>query len=164
MRKDEEKEVKRDSKGKFVHGSAAFTHPDNDHAVKLHTKEEKQQAYKEYCAHIAKGNHKKSFIYSHPKDELLTITWETMENYIKRFPSDFSPILMERAKASSLAYWEAEGQKIMKGQYKFSSPVTWACFMRNKFSWDKQDTAQDNATQAIVMQQAQDMRNHRVED
>ena len=40
----------------------------------------KAEAYKQYCAHLAKGKKKRTWRFKHPD---VSLTWETMEKYIK---------------------------------------------------------------------------------
>ncbi len=61
--------------------------PGNQYNKKLKTPELKAEAYRQYCAHIAEGYSKENFWFEHPD---LTITWETVETYIKKEPKERS--------------------------------------------------------------------------
>lgn len=108
----------------------------NQLAKKLPTLELKLEAYKQYCQHIADGWPKKAFWFDHPE---ITLTWATIEKYIKEEPDVFSSILMEQAEAKKYKYWFGEGKTLMKGEYNHGSPVVWQTIMRNMFKADKWD-------------------------
>lgn len=110
----------------------------NKYATKLKDPDHRQEAYKQYCAHIAKGLDKKSWKFVHPVDLKKCLCYETMERYARENPTEFEPILMQMAKADSFAWYEQEGFKLMQGKYRNGSPETWKTFMRNKFDWDKE--------------------------
>ena len=106
-------------------------------AQKLKTPELKKEAYRQYCLWIAEGKSKKSFVFDHPE---LTITWQTMETYIKNDPVNFNPKQKEAAEGKSLEVWENRGLSMMLGQIERCQPAIFQMFMRNKFGWDKQDS------------------------
>ena len=54
--------------------------PGNKRGTKLKDPNIRQQAYEQYCAHLAKGKSKRSWCFEHPE---LTCTWETMEKYLE---------------------------------------------------------------------------------
>lgn len=112
----------------------------NQCALKLNTVELRQEAYRQYCAHLASGLNKFSFYFEHPE---LTLTTDTMEKYLKEYASEFDPRLMKVALAKRFKFWEQEGMKLMQGKYKAGSPVVWQTFMRNSFrneGWDRELT------------------------
>ncbi|NGX48087.1 MAG: hypothetical protein K1000chlam3_01476 [Chlamydiae bacterium] len=118
----------------------------NKNAVKLKDKKTKFMAYKQYCDWIASGKAKKSFVFEHP---FLSITWETMEKYIRQ-DVDFEPIHKEIAQAQSLAHWEDIGMKMMLGEVKGCQPAIYQMFMRNKFGWDRRKNDQRETTEPLV--------------
>lgn len=109
----------------------------NKYATKLKRPDYRQEAYKQYCAHLATGKDKKSFVFHHTDDPLLSVTYKTMDRYIEENPAEFPPILLEIAQSKSFEHFEEEGKKLMRGAYKHGSPVVWQTFMRNKFGYDK---------------------------
>lgn len=120
--------------------------PGNKNAVKLKDLEVKKEAYRQYCAHLASGYPKESFFLNHPT---LSCCYKTIEKYIASEPSDFPPILIEAAKAKRFQFWINEGMKLMKGEYRFGSPVVWQTIMRNMFKdygWERDDSKQASYT------------------
>ena len=118
----------------------------NNFAVKLKTDELKKMAYEQYCAHIANGNSKKSWYFEHPTTSL---TWETMEKYIRESEHDFDPLKNKIAECKSLGYWESVVQDSAKGKNKDANTATLQMLMRNKFGWDRVDTRHDESTSTV---------------
>lgn len=108
----------------------------NKNAIKLKTPELKKEAYRQYLAHIAGGYPKESFSFDHPD---IDITWETLDKYIEEDPTEFSPILMKKARAERYKTLFDEGITLMKGGYPGGSPVVWQTIMRNIFKAEKWD-------------------------
>jgi hypothetical protein len=108
----------------------------NQLAKKLTTSELKEEAYRQYCEHVAEGWPKESWYFEHPD---LTLTWQTMETYIKNEPDVFKSNLMNLAKAKRYRHWFGEGKTLMKGGYAHGSPVVWQTIMRNMFKEQKWD-------------------------
>lgn len=106
--------------------------PGNQFGDKLND-EQKQDAYNQYCDWIGKGNSKEAWYYD---SEETSITYKTMESYIKKNPKAFPSEHLEKAKAMSRDHWETIGKKMMLGKYKEKvQPAVYQMFMRNKFSW-----------------------------
>lgn len=110
----------------------------NKNGTKLKEPNYRQEAYKQYCAHIAAGYSKKSWHFKHPTDIYKSLCYETMERYMEENPIEFHPILKQIADAEGMKWYEDEGRKIMQGKYRNSSPEIWKTCMRNKYSWDKE--------------------------
>jgi len=126
--------------------TASKGHPGNNHGLKLKDPDVRQEAFRQYCEHIASGMPKEAFFFEHPKH---SVTWETMDKYIAENPSEFPPVLMQKARAARYQYWMNEGKTLMKGGYKGGSPVVWQTCMRNIFKdvgWDREQITQDNRT------------------
>ena len=106
--------------------------PGNKYAVKLKSSEIRQEAYRQYCEHIASGRPKKEWKFKHKH---LSCTQETMEKYL-RDQSEFDPIHKECAEAESAA--TPIGKEIVDdsalGKNDFDVP-TLRAIMRNKFCW-----------------------------
>jgi hypothetical protein len=109
--------------------------PGNKLAKKLTTDELKKAAYESYIKHISNGKVKKSW--SFQKDG-MTLTWETMEKYIREFPNEFDPILIQKAYSDGMAYWENIVDAGAKSERKVDT-ATLQMLMRNKFHWDRKD-------------------------
>lgn len=110
----------------------------NKFGVKLKKPDVRQEAYQQYCDHIASGYPKEAFFFKHPTH---SVTWATMERYIRDNPDEFSSLLMAEAKAKRYKYWFEVGKDITIGRIKRNSPVTWANIMRNSFKeygWDQE--------------------------
>ncbi len=106
----------------------------NKNAKKLTTPELRQEAYRQYCEWIAKGECKEAWCFEHPE---LTLTSKTMEKYIKENPIEFPSLHKELAEAKSLAHWTSLGKDMMTSQQR-CQPALYQMFMRNKFGWDKE--------------------------
>ena len=130
--------------------SGAF--PGNQNGVKLKAPDVRQEAYKQYCAHIASGESKESFVFRHPE---LSCTYKTMDKYILNNPMEFPALHKEMAESESFNHWCTLGKKMMLGQVEKCQPAIFQMFMRNKFGWDKQsveevaDCAADKILDAI---------------
>ena len=117
-------------------------------AIRKDEPEIRQEAFKQYCDHLASGQPKQSFFFEHPTH---SICWKTMEKYIDDNPSEFPTLLIEGAKSKRYQHWLKEGETIMKGGYKNGSPVVWQTFMRNIFKdigWDRREDAQSDELMA----------------
>lgn len=115
--------------------------PGNQAAKKLTTPELKAEAYKQYCEWIAAGNSKEAWTFKHPE---LSLTYKTMEKYIRENPSEFPSIQKEQAESQSLEHWLGLGKSMMLGEVKGCQPAIYQMFMRNKFGWDKDTQAKTN--------------------
>lgn len=124
-------------------------------ALKLKTPELKKDAYDQYCDWIASGKSKKSWHFEHPD---LTLTWETMEKYIRSDSGNFDPIKKEIAKSKSLEVWEQRGMDMMMGVVKKCEPALYQMFMRNKFGWDREKTAVEDSTKPLIQEFAEALR------
>jgi|ERR1700722_2798299 len=123
----------------------------NKRGLKLKDPDVRQEAYRQYCDHIAEGWPKEAFFFDHPEH---SVSWETMDRYISENPTEFLPILMQKAQAARYKHWLGEGRTLMKGEYKGGSPVVWQTCMRNLFKnvmWDREQIAQDNRTHVELL-------------
>lgn len=129
----------------------------NKRAVKLKDADVRQEAFRQYCDHIASGFPKEAFFFDHPTH---SVCWRTMDRYIAECPAEFQSILMEVAKSKRYKKWFTEGIALMHGRYKGGSPVVWQTIMRNIFKdigWDRETLNQDNRSH--VEQLAKSIRN-----
>lgn len=106
----------------------------NQFARKLTTPELKQEAYRQYCAHIAKGKPQKSWYFEHPE---LTICYKTIENYIKEDPDNFPSQHKNVAYAKNFDIWFEKGENMMNSQDR-CQPAIYQMIMRNIHGWDKE--------------------------
>jgi hypothetical protein len=113
-------------------------HPGNTCATKLKDPDLRQEAYRQYCEHIASGLPMKAWFFEHPTDPTKSLSYKTMERYMRENPNEFPPSLKEAAQSKSYAKWFKEGGKLMVGEYRYGSPHTWATIMRNMFQWDRE--------------------------
>lgn len=120
----------------------------NKFALKLKTPDLKKEAYRQYCQWIAEGWSKEAFVFDHPS---ISISYKSMENYIRTNPEDFPPLHKEIAEAKSYAHWEKLGYQMMIGEIKNSQPAIYQMMMRNKFGWDKEDKKIENSTQPLLV-------------
>lgn len=110
--------------------------PGNKRGLKLKDPDVRQEAFKQYCDHLASGYPKEAFYFDHP---IHSVTWETMDKYIEENPTEFPSDLVRRAKSARYKHWLDEGNLLMKGKYRNGSPVVWQTIMRNIFKaegWD----------------------------
>lgn len=120
----------------------------NKHAKKLAKfPEECQKAYKEYCQWISEGKSVEAWNYCSNK---MTLTYKTMEKYIRENPDDFPLIHKEVALTKSLSVWEERGLSMMLGLIEKSQPAIFQMFMRNKFGWDKEDRKSSQESQTLL--------------
>ncbi len=127
----------------------------NDYGTKLKNPTVRQEAYRQYCDWIASGYPKQSFFFKHPEH---SITWDSMEKYIKDFPEEFPAIYMKEAEAKRYAYWFEKGKNLVAGRQEdipkdnktCPSPQTWQVIMRNMFKkdhgWDAEGATIINVT------------------
>ena len=118
----------------------------NQFGVKLKDPDVRQDAYNSYCAHLAKGKKKETWVFEHPT---LTCTFKTMDRYIAEFPDEFPAIKKEVAYAKGYQVWEEIAEEHAKGQNACVTPAL-QMIMRNKFDWDKEEKAQDNTASQTV--------------
>jgi hypothetical protein len=110
----------------------------NKNGVKLKDPDVRQEAYRQYCAHIASGESKESFVFQHPQ---LTCTHKTMEKYIIDNPLEFPALHKEVAESLSFLHWCGLGKQMMLGRIEKCQPAIFQMFMRNKFGWDKETSS-----------------------
>ena len=109
----------------------------NQNAKKLRDHDIKQQAYKQYCEHLAKGKTKKSWFFKHPE---LTCTSETFEKYLED-EVEFDPIHLKVAYCEGYQKWEKVLEDGATGENPDVNPACLQMIMRNKYGWDKQQAA-----------------------
>ena len=138
-----------DEKGRFKKGekpskkaleASKIANIGNQNALKLTTDELKKEAYRQYCEHLSKGNSQESFYFEHPD---LTITYKTLNKYIKDEPTVFPPIKREVADIKSLQHWEQIIKDMVDDKRKEKTALV-QMVMRNKFGWDKENKNQSS--------------------
>lgn len=112
----------------------------NTYGVKLKDKEVRQEAYRQYCAHLAKGKSKRSFVFEHPE---LTCHWQTIESYMKD-TEEFNPIQKEVALCKGYAHWEQVVEDSATGVNEKANTASLQMKMRNQFNWDKDNKNSKN--------------------
>lgn len=115
----------------------------NINAKKLKTPELKIEAYRQYCEHLAKGKSKESWYFEHPD---ISLTWETMEKYIKE-DVVFEPIKKKIAEAKGFSMWETVLEESAKGKNQKANTATLQMLMRNKYGWDKPEKRETEANE-----------------
>lgn len=111
----------------------------NSNGVKLKDPDIRQEAYRKYCEHIAKGKSKKSFVFI---SENYSCHWQTLESYIKD-KVEFDPLQMELAYHQGYARWEQVAEDSAEGLNKDANTASLQMIMRNKFDWDKEGAGRD---------------------
>ncbi len=112
----------------------------NKYALKLKDRSIRKKAFDQYCEHLSKGYPSRAF--SFEKGD-ISITGKTMESYVKNNPEEFPEIKIEISHAKSYKLWFERGRKMVEGEYKNCSPITWQTVMRNIFKkdgWDASDS------------------------
>lgn len=114
----------------------------NTNAAKLTTPELRKEAYDAYCTWLARGKTKRSF--SFVKGDIMC-TYRAIEEYIKNFPIELDPVKKEVAFAQGYAHWEGVVDGSADGSNKDACTPSLNMLMRNKYSWDKEEKAQENS-------------------
>lgn len=102
------------------------------------------EVYESFLTHISKGHSIDAFSY---REENFSLSWQTLNEYIKKRPDLFNPDLMIEAKAIAKKYWENVCFQAARGEMKGHSPAVLQMIMRNKYDWDKvirNDTKEDS--------------------
>lgn len=127
----------------------------NSNGTKLKEKDVRQDAYDDYCAHLAEGRGKRGWFYD--KDG-YSCSYETMEKYIKD-EIEFDPSKKLNAEAKGYRCWESVVMDSANGRNKHANTATLQMFMRNKYGWDRADQNQEKsestaliAVEAFVLQ------------
>lgn len=112
----------------------------NVNGLKLKTEELQQTAYAAYCNWIAGGRGKQGFVFDYETEdgEKGSVTWQTLENYIKEQRFALNPLHKERAENIAYQVWENTGIEMMNGKVEKCQPAIYQMMMRNKFGWDKE--------------------------
>ena len=108
----------------------------NDFGTKLKDEEVRQEAFRQYCEHLALGKSQKSFCFEHPK---FTVTYKTLNKYIEDNPEEFPPIQRQLAEIRGYKRWEQITEDSAVGINKDANTASLQMVMRNKFSWDKEE-------------------------
>lgn len=95
------------------------------------TPKERKAACKSFCEHISQG---------YSIDSWPDADDDTVRTYIDRFPEDFDPEMIAKAKRECLMFWEKAGMDGMNGKIPFFSAASWIFNMKNRAGWrDKVD-------------------------
>jgi predicted glycoside hydrolase/deacetylase ChbG (UPF0249 family) len=105
----------------------------NKYALKLKTPELRQEAYRQYCDHIAAGYEKKSWYFDHPT---ITCTWNTIEKTLRDYAEEFDLELKEVAEAKGLRVWENVLYASARGENKSANPLSIKMIFANKWGWN----------------------------
>ena len=119
----------------------------NTYAKKLITNELKKEVFDSYLAHLAKGKSKKSWWFDNGE---VSITWETMDNYIRDESDVFSSVKINIAKSQGYNVWEQVAEDSAKGINKDANTASLQMVMRNKFGWDKEDSTNKESKATLV--------------
>jgi hypothetical protein len=119
---------------------AGGAQPGNKFGEKLKDPEVRKEAYRQYCAHLAKGKTKKSWFLKHPE---CTCTYQTIEGYFKEYPHEFDLLKRDSAYAEGLGVWEQHVENAALGENEKANTASLQMAMRNKFGWDKEDRSKE---------------------
>lgn len=106
----------------------------NKNGIALKAKDIRQEAYLDYCAHLALGKSKRSWRFR--KDPNLHCTYQTMESYMKD-AAEFDPIHKLEGEIDGYYRWENAVEESALGINKEANTASLQMKMRNKFGWDK---------------------------
>src|ERR1700722_15759969 len=84
----------------------------NKRGLKLKDPDVRQEAYRQYCDHIAEGWPKEAFFFDHPEN---SVSWEKMDRYISENPTEFLPNFKQKGQASKKKQWPGERRTPNKG-------------------------------------------------
>ena len=129
-----------------------FNNPENKYALKLNTPELRQEAFKQYCAHIAAGWQKKSWFFDHPT---ITCSWATIEKTILDYAEEFDLEQMVIADGRSMKHWESILYDAAKGVNKDANTAALQMIFRNKFGWDKHNGRDEDTRSTVAIQHNQ---------
>jgi hypothetical protein len=112
----------------------------NANRLKIKSEELQKVAFAIYCDWLAMGRDKKGFVcdYVDENGKEGSVTYQTIENYVKSQRFDLDPSQQERAECLGFARWETTGIQMMTGEMKNCQPAIYQMMMRNKYSWDKE--------------------------
>jgi hypothetical protein len=126
----------------------AITMGGNQNGVKIKDPDLRQKAYDKYCEWLAKGKTKKSFTFVEGE---LMCTWQTIESYVKLYPSEFNSLKQEVAYAQGYAHWESVVDGSAEGSNKDASTASLNMLMRNKYKWDIEEKSKiDHETKSSL--------------
>lgn len=115
--------------------------PGNKSNEKLRSQDLRKEAYRQYMEHLAQGHSKRTWYFEHPE---LTLSWQSMEKYIKDYSHEFSPVTHDIAMAKGEKIWEGICCDSAIGKNKKANTASLQMVMRNKFGWDKQQDETKN--------------------
>lgn len=93
--------------------------------------QDRKDACERFCEHISQGLSIKSW--PDADDETVAV-------YMKKYPEDFDPEMIEEAKRKSLLFWEKAGIDGMMGKIFNFNAASWIFNMKNRLGWtDKVD-------------------------
>lgn len=147
---------KRNKNGQYTEGtvpteankqSSSIANTGNSYAKKLTTDELKLQVFDSYLSHIAKGKSKKSWWF---ENDEITLTWQSMDTYIKNEPGIFSSLQIECAKSKGYNIWEQVVEDSAKGINKDANTASLQMLMRNKYEWDKHEPEPKSNNETLV--------------
>ncbi len=115
--------------------------PGNTVTTRLIDEEVFKDAFKAYCAHLAKGKAKKSFYYEDARIPYFGFCgWTCMEETIKKRNNGDDAKHMEVAISKGYALWEQNVENSATGSDKGkSNTASLQMIMRNKYKWDSKE-------------------------
>lgn len=115
----------------------------NKFGLKIKTPDLRQEAYKEFCAWLARGKSPRSFTFER---EDLMCTGQTIISYIEQYPEEFPPINKELAFCKGLSKWEEVCEQSADGTNEKANTASLQMVMRNKFKWDAKEHSVESKT------------------
>lgn len=114
----------------------------NKNAEKLTTPEERANAFRLYCLHLAAGFSGGSFYDPVLEDTMLAI--------VARYPAEFDLDDMRKARARGRLVWEQVGFNGTVGKIKGFNAHSWQLNMFNRLGWkNRQEVGFDKDTRAV---------------
>lgn len=118
--------------------------------LKIERVEKLLPVYKDFCEWVSKGHVRHAWYYKHYD---LKLSYKTLQKYLKIYEKEIDFVDLEIAEAMSRQFWEEEGNKLMRGDYKFGSANVWKLQMQNRFSKSQGWSSEDKENMEIIQGQ-----------
>lgn len=114
----------------------------NNYKMKWKTPEERKAACESFCDHVRSGFSQESW----PDAD-----FDTVKRYMRDFPEDFVPDMINKAKREAYMFYEKMGIEGTLGQIKGFNAKSWEFNMKNRHNWkDKQETELSGEVKIVV--------------
>lgn len=115
----------------------------NKYPQKLKTPEQRKEAFRLFCEHLAAG-------YS-PRTFHKPVIEETIMNMMREYKHEFEADALKLAKAEGLHQWEAMGKLGTMGKLKGFNASSWKFIVMNKLGWGEKITHSGDKDNPLVV-------------